>query len=366
MFTKSLKFFDWPFFVATILLSLIGLLMIYSTGLESEGGSHLWIRQLVAFGIGLLGLFFFSRLDYRFFQKNASVFYLLIIALLVAVVLFGQEIRGSHRWFVFGFFNFQPSELSKFAIIILLAKYFQAKKPLVSKFPYVLWSLGYVLIPIILIMWQPDLGSAVVQVIIWLGMLFVSPMPRRFFLYLLVIFLIASVISWQFFLYDYQKDRLRSFLNPTADPLGRGYNVIQSIVAVGSGGLFGRGLARGLQSQLKFLPERQTDFIFASTVEELGIIGGGLILLLFWFVFWRMLRILRSARDLFGTYVASGIFFLVFSQTVMNLGMNLGLLPITGVTLPFLSYGGSSLVVIFWLIGVMENIMQNSVPVRFG
>ena len=201
---------------------------------------------------------------------------------------------------------------------------------------------------------------------IWLGMLFVSSMPRRYFLYLLVGFLLLTALGWQFFFADYQRDRIKSFLEPTADPLGRGYNVIQSIVAVGSGGWFGSGLARGLQSQLRFLPERQTDFIFASTAEELGFVGGAIVLALFGFLLFRMTKILKEARDLYGTYLAAGVFFMFFSQSIVNIGMNLGFLPVTGITLPFLSYGGSSLLVNFLLLGILQNIVRNSVPVRFG
>lgn len=366
MLIKELKYFDWPFFAAVMLLSFVGLIMIYSTGLGGRMESSLWIRQLLALGIGILGLFFLSGLDYRFFRKNSNFLYILAIIILIGVLVFGQEIRGSRRWFDFGFFSFQPAEFAKLALVVLLAKYFQTKQSLLPKFRYVIGSFAYVLVPLVLIMLQSDLGSASILVLMWLGMLFISPIPRRYFLYLLIIFLILSVIGWQFLFRDYQKDRIRSFLNPTADPLGRGYNVIQSMVAVGSGGVLGRGLARGLQSQLKFLPERQTDFIFASAVEELGLLGGMVVLMLFAFLLWRMIKILREARDLFGMYIAAGVFFLIFGQSMINIGMNLGLLPVTGITLPFLSYGGSSLVITFWLIGIMENIAQSSTPVKFG
>jgi rod shape determining protein RodA len=363
---KSLKYFDWLLFAAVIILTLFGLLMIYSTGMSGGPESRLWPRQLVFIAIGLLGLFFLSQLDHRYFQKNSSIIYVLCLLLLVAVLIFGQEIRGTRRWFDFGVFNFQPAELSKFALIVVLAKFFQIRKPLLQKFPYIFWSFLYVLFPASLIILQPDLGSAAVFFAIWLGMLLVSSIPRRFFGYLLVFFLLVFFVSWQFFLQDYQKERLASFLNPGADPLGGGYNVRQAIVAVGAGGVSGSGLARGLQSQLKFLPERQTDFIFASTVEELGIIGGGLVIALLLFVLWRMYKITRNARDLFATYVAAGIFFLIFTQSIVNLGMNLGLVPVTGISLPFLSYGGSNLVVLLWLVGIMENIARTAVPVRFG
>lgn len=366
MINKSLKYFDWSFFAACILLSLTGLMMIYSTGLASPGGNNLWVRQLVALGIGIGGLFFFSTLDYRFFRKNSSVLYMIGILLLVIVLFFGENIRGSRRWFDLGFINFQAAEFSKFAMLVLLAKYFQTKRPFFSKFRYVLFSFAYVLVPVALILLQPDLGSAAVHVAVWIGMLAVTNIPRRYYLYLLVIFLIVGGLVVQFGLRDYQKDRLQSFINPASDPLGRDYNVIQSVVAIGSGGFLGQGLARGLQSQLRFLPERQTDFIFASTVEELGFLGGGLVLLLLAFVLWRIFRIINQARDSFGIYLGVGIFFLILSQAVVNIGMNLGFLPVTGIVLPFLSYGGSNLVITFWLIGVVQSIGQHSAPVRFG
>lgn len=367
MLRTSLKYFDWPLFAAVLLLSFTGLIMVYSTGLGGSAvESSLWLKQGLALTFGVLGLFFFAKLDYRFLRKSSSVLYFLAIALLLGVLFFGAEIRGSRRWFDLGLINFQPAEFSKFALLIILAKYFQIKGPMLQKFRYVLWSSLYALIPAGLISLQPDLGSAVIHVALWLGMLSMTLVPKRYFLYLVVMFLIVSALSWQFFLEDYQKDRVRSFLDPTADPLGRGYNVRQAMVAVGAGGVFGSGLARGLQSQLKFLPERQTDFIFASTVEELGVVGGGLVLLLFGFLLWRFIKIQRRARDLFGTYLAAGIFFLVFTQMLINIGMNLALLPVTGVTLPLLSYGGSSLAVICALMGVMENIARNSVPVRFA
>lgn len=362
----SLKYFDWLLFIGAVVLSLVGLMMVYSTGLAGSAESGLWFRQAIAMGIGLLGLFFFSTLDYHYFKKGSVGIYLISVGLLVAVSFLGTPIRGSVRWFDLGFFNFQPAEFSKFALAAVLAWTFSVRGGLLKRFRFVLGSFLYVLVPVALILWQPDLGSAAVHVLLWLGVLFVSAMPRRFFVHLLVIFLLVSSVAWQFFLHDYQKDRVRSFLDPTADPLGRSYNVIQSIVAVGSGGAFGSGLARGLQSQLRFLPERQTDFIFASTVEELGVLGGGLVIVLLLFIFYRMIRVIRLARDTFGTYLAAGIFFLFFSQALVNIGMNLGLLPVTGITLPFVSYGGSSLMISFWMIGVLLNISRSATPVRFA
>lgn len=360
-----LKRFDLLFFASTLILSVVGIMMIYSTGLSGSGENTLWLRQLAYLALGLGGLIILGTIDYRFFKKNSSVIYVLSILLLVGVLVVGQEIRGSKRWFELGLINFQPAEFSKLALIVLLAKLLQVKRASLHQFRYVVFSFGYVLVPAGLVILQPDLGSAAVHVAVWAGMLFTSPMPRKYLLYLFVVFVVISVAAWQFFLADYQKDRLQTFLDPTADPRGTGYNVIQSMVAVGSGGLFGHGLARGLQSQLRFLPERQTDFIFASTVEELGLVGGALVLVFLFFICARILKIMRQAQDSFGMYLASGIFFLFLTQITVNIGMNLGLLPVTGITLPFLSYGGSSLVTTFLSVGIIESIARHSSPVRF-
>ena len=363
-----MKSFDWPLFAAALVLALLGIMMIYSTGLSQSSGleSGLWVRQAVFLLAGLLVFFFFATLDYHNLQKASSIFYLLALLLLVLVLVWGREIRGSARWFSLGFFNFQPAEFAKLALMILLAKYFQKEGGLMRRFRNVTGSFVYAVAPAALVAAQPDLGSAALLISIWAGFLILSPMPRRFFFYLLIIFLALSALSWQFFLHDYQKDRVRSFLEPTADPQGRGYNVIQSIVAVGSGGWTGQGLARGLQSQLRFLPERQTDFIFASTVEELGFVGGAAVIGLFAFILMRGARIFRQARDGFGAYLSGGITFLFFVQIAVNAGMNMGLLPVTGITLPLLSYGGSSLLVSFASLGILENIARHTAAVRFG
>lgn len=360
------RHFDWPLFVAAIILFLAGLVMVYSTGLSGASENRLWLRQAAAGAVGLLGLFFLSNLDYRFFKKAGTVFFAFSVILLAAVLVFGLEIRGSRRWFELGIFNFQPAELSKLALIIVLARYFQLKRPFLHKFSFVLGSSVFALVPAGLIILQPDLGSALVHLAIWFGLLWISPMPRRHILFLLAAFLICAAVLWQFVLHDYQKDRLRNFLDPAADPQGSGYNSIQALVAVGSGGGFGQGLARGLQSQLRFLPERQTDFIFASAVEELGLMGGGLIILVFWFLLYRLYRIIRLAVDPFGRYLAAGILFLFFTQVAVNIGMNTGLVPVTGIPLPFLSYGGSSLMISMWAVGLAESVARFSFPLRFA
>lgn len=359
------KNFDWVLLAAVLAISVLGVMMIYSTGLSGPAERSLWGRQIVFFGIGFAGLIFLGFLDYRFWTRASLAVYFFTLFLLAAVLFFGQEIRGASRWFVLGPVNIQPAEAAKLAVVLVLAKFFQGRGSMLKSFRYTLLSLVYALVPAILIMLEPDLGSALVLFGVWGGLLLLARVPWRQVLSLFLIFVLVAAFSWQFALADYQKERIATFLDPTADPKGSGYNVLQSMVAVGSGGLWGHGLTHGLQSQLKFLPERQTDFIFASTVEELGFVGGVFLLALFLAVLIRILRVMRRCPDSFGRFLSAGVFFLLLSQMAVNIGMNLGLLPVTGITLPFMSYGGSSLVVSLWLIGLVESVARHSIPVRF-
>src|SRR3989338_5034256 len=213
----------------------------------------------------------------------------------------------------------------------------------------------YVLIPLGLIVIQPDLGTALVIFFTWAGMLMLSKVKKTHLLWLFLAFLIAAILAWSSVLHDYQKQRIHTFLNPTADPQGQGYNVLQSIIAVGSGQYLGRGVGRGLQSQLKFLPERQTDFIFASLAEELGFIGSMFVIGLFFVLLLRMITVMKSARDDFGMFLVLGVFMMILFEVTVNVGMNIGLLPITGIPLPLVSYGGSSLLGTFLSLGLVES-----------
>jgi len=217
-----------------------------------------------------------------------------------------------------------------------------------------------------LVLIEPDLGSAIVIFVIWLGLLSVSKMNKKHLAILLLSAVVLSIFSWSFVLKPFQKERIYTFLNPSKDPTGSGYNVMQSIIAVGSGSLTGRGVGRGFQSQLKFLPERQTDFIFASTAEELGLFASIFILLMFGIILLRLIRIARQARDNFGMYLTLGIFFMLLVQVVINIGMNIGLLPVTGIPLPFFSYGGSSLLTTMLSLGLVQSVMARQKALRFG
>ena len=224
----------------------------------------------------------------------------------------------------------------------------------------------YVGIPAGLILIEPDLGSSIVLLGTWFAMLLFSPMKKKQLIILIGVLILLLAASWSFVLHDYQRQRVYTFINPAADPQGSGYNAIQSIIAVGSGGLWGRGLGRGFQSQLKFLPERQTDFIFASTAEELGLLGSMVVLGLFFLIFYRLIRVIKTARDNFGMYLSLGIFFMFFIKVLINIGMNIGILPVTGIPLPLLSYGGSSLITSFLALGIVQSIVARRKAVKFA
>lgn len=338
--------------------------MIYSNTLESSG--NLFLRQAIFALLGLAGMFALAFYDYRNLRRATPWIYLFVVSTLLAVWWVAPVIRGSARWIDLGFFRFQPAEFAKLAMVIITAKVLDQQGEKIRNFRYVLLSLAYVVVPVALVLIEPDLGSALVIFFTWLGMLTFSKINKKHLVSLFVCLLILAVLAWFTFLHDYQKQRIYSFVSPTADPQGQGYNVLQSIIAVGSGGYFGRGLGRGLQSQLKFLPERQTDFIFASTAEELGFIGSMLVLGLFFLIFWRLIKTMSSARDNFGAYLSLGMFFMLLIQVLINIGMNLGVLPVTGIPLPLVSYGGSSLLTTFLALGIVQSIVARQKTIRFG
>jgi rod shape determining protein RodA len=330
--------------------------MIYSMTYTDANLFHLLGRQIFFLSVGLVLLFLFSTINYRHLYRAGNMAYLASVGLLFAVFLFGVNVKGSVRWFDLGLFQVQPVEFAKIGLIIYLAVFFQKHIGQIFRFRTILLSAAAIAVPVSLTLLQPDLGSALVLVAIWLGMLVVAGVKRKHLLWLCLGMVLIGAVAWAWVLKDYQKDRLLSFLDPMSDPQGRGYNALQSIIATGSGGIFGRGLARGIVSGLRFLPERQTDFIFASLAEELGFVGAGFLLLALFGWFYRMIRIAASCGDNFSLFLAVGIFCYLFFQTVINIGMNIGLLPITGIPLPLISYGGSSMLAAQVSIGILESI----------
>jgi rod shape determining protein RodA len=276
------------------------------------------------------------------------------------VLFWGTSARGTVGWIGLGFFNIQPVEIAKLSLIIFLASFISKKKSELGGMVRLAVSLILTSVMIFLVIKQPDLGSAMILSGIWLGMMLVSGINKKHFLFLFIFLLIVSTVSW-FFLADYQKDRINNLFNPELDPRGSGYNAIQSVVAVGSGGIAGKGLSHGSQSQLNFLPEKHTDFIFAVITEEMGLIGAIFILALYLVLLFRIRKIAQNCSENFGYLVTSGIMIMLFMQVFINIGMNIKIMPVTGITLPLLSYGGSSMIVVLAALGIVLNInLRNS------
>lgn len=354
----SPRSFDWTLFVTAALLVAMGMTAIYSVDLSRGAGLVYFKKQLISAGLGFVFLFGASLVQYAWFRSYAKLFYVFSLLLLGAVLLFGTNIRGTKGWFVFGGFSFQPAEVAKIGIILMLAYvvYHFGRRFERSLFFFGTGFITFVVIA--LIMLQPDLGSAVIIGIIWFGAMLLVGARRSFIIGLIGVGVIFSIMSWFFSLQPYQKDRITTFINPAHDPLGRGYNSIQAIIAVGAGGWSGRGLGFGSQSQLRFLPEAQTDFIFTVIAEELGFAGVVSFLVLFGVLLWRLVTIAKQSDDDFVSVAVSGIAILFFVQFFINVGANIGILPITGVPLPLVSYGGSSLIVNLFLVGIAESMVE--------
>lgn len=352
---KHLLKLDWVMLVSVFLLLAIGLLALYSISLDDLNNFSNFKKQIFSIIIGLGIMFFLASLDYRTLSSQSTKFYFLAIGMLLLVIMVGTTVRGTTGWIGVGTYRIQPVEISKLIMIIFLASFLSKKKTQLSIIVRIIASTVLVFIPIFLIMKQPDFGSASIIVGVWAIMLLVSGLSKKNLFIMILIGLVLASSGW-FFLKDYQKERIANLTNPERDPRGSGYNVIQSMVAVGSGGIFGKGLGHGSQSQLNFLPEKHTDFIFAVISEELGFLGAGIVFLLFGIIFYRMKEIARLAKDNFGYMFAVGVIMMFFFQILVNIGMNIGIMPVTGVPLPLLSYGGSSMIMILASIGIMESI----------
>ncbi len=350
--------FDWTLFTLVLIISGIGLLNIYSAGftLSDLNQTPLYIKQIQWILIGLVGMALAFFIDYRFLCRHAYIVYGLSIVLLLIVFTAGYATRGSQRWIALGNFTFQPSEMVKLTIILALTKYFDGHQVGRSyHLTELLVPFLIVLIPFLFILKQPDLGTALIVFILFLSLVFFVGLHWRSLLIAAAGGLILTPIGW-FFLKDYQKERILTFFNPERDPLGSGYHIIQSMIAVGSGGIFGKGFLKGSQTQLKFLPEQQTDFVFSVFAEEWGFLGGIVLLIMFFFLILWGLKIMIHSKDYPGVLLAYGITMLIFWEVVINIGMVLGLLPVVGIPLPFLSYGGSSMVVLMTAVGLLMNI----------
>lgn len=344
---------DWWILFSLIPLSVLSLSTMSSLGVD--GGEGLFQKQLMWFGISFVVFFVAILIDLSFLKKskNLIIFYFFGIALLIFLFFFGLTANGATSWISFGSFTFQPADLMKLILILILAKYLARRHVEIKAVKHIFVTGLYFVIPFILIFLQPDFGSAIILFGIWFGMIMVSGISKKHLLILAVSGVALFSVMWIFVLQDYQKNRIMTFVNPLSDIQGTGYNAYQSTIAVGSGQLFGKGVGHGTQSRLFFLPEYESDFIFAAISEEWGFVGSIIILLLLFFIVIRILINAYSMNSNFELLFAVGLAFYLMSHIIINIGMNIGVMPVTGVTLPFVSYGGSHLVIEFLSLGIL-------------
>ncbi len=364
MFARLRRYFfllrlsDGYLFLGIILLISFSLSAIYSLLLSQETPDFSFFQtQLIATIIGVICMTIVSLFDYRFFLSASKYLYLVAIIFLISVLLFGVSFRGTQGWLQIGGWHFQIVEGAKIALLLFLAHFFSHFGRKLNEFRYIFVSGLITVFLFFLVLLQPDFGSAVILFLLWLGYILIIGIKKKYIFFLVLTLLISISFGWFFFLKDYQKERVRIFLYPERDPLGQGYNISQAQIAIGSGQWFGRGIGFGPQSQLRFLPAAHTDFIIAVIAEELGFAGIMSVLFLYGLVFYRVFRMTQVAQDDPSVLLLLGIILLLFSEMFINIGMNIGLLPVAGIALPFLSYGGSSLVSSLFLIGLAQSVI---------
>lgn len=343
-------------FFCALFIAVLGLLTMNSF----TGQDPFFLRQAIWIVVGACVFFGASTIDWRFLRRGgvAASLYLALIVPLVALVLLGQAWQGARSWFDLGFFALQPVEFVKIVLIITLAKYFSRRHIEIRNFRHIIVSGAYAFIVFALVALQPDFGSAIIIFLIWLGMVLFSGLSQKHLLAVLFLGITAFGGLWLFGFEDYQKQRIMTFLHPLADIHGAGYNAYQSTVAVGSGELLGKGIGYGTQSKLRFLPEYQTDFIFAAFAEEWGFVGVVFLFALYGIIFWRILRIAMRGASNFETLFALGVLCYFGAHVVLHSGINMGLLPVTGTTIPFMSYGGSHVLAEFLALGMLSGMAR--------
>ena len=357
----QLKSLDWLIIGAVSVLVIMGLISLYSVSIGT--GDFLNFKKQIIFSIiSFVLLFVFSFFDWRVLRESPFlilIFYFICILALAGLILFIPPTRGIKGWYKIGPVSIDPIEFTKIVLVIILAKYFSTRHIEMYQTKHIILSGFYVFLPAFLIFLQPNLGSALTIFAVWIGILIISGIKIKHFLILCFCGFLVLILGWSFLLKNYQKERIVSFLNPQVDPRGMSWNINQSKIAIGSGGIFGKGIGKGIQTQYGFLPASQTDFIFAAIAEEMGLVGVGIVLSLFGLLVVRIFQVAFAAQTNFQRLFASGLAIILASQVFINIGMNLGLLPIIGIPLPFVSYGGSGLTSFFIGLGILQSVKRS-------
>lgn len=359
MFDKIITTFretDWLLAILTLPIVGAGIIAMMSF----KGTNQLATKQGIWLLISLVVFFLASQFDVRVLKRTSVLVSLFLFFSLLLVVLFvlGHTSNGAQSWFSLGGFSLQPSDFMKIIVILMLAKYFSRRHVEIAHFKHVVISGIYALIPFVLVFLQPDFGSAMVIFMIWFGMSLVAGISKRHLLFLGIIGAVAFAVLWVFLFKPYQKARVMNFIHPYADIRGSGYNAYQAGIAVGSGQLMGKGIGFGTQSRLQFLPEYETDFIFAAFAEEWGFVGALLLLIVYGLLLWRILNTAMYGGSNFEILFGSGVALYFMSHIIINVGMNLNIMPVTGITLPFMSYGGSHLMTEFLALGILSSMRK--------
>ena len=355
---RLLQNFDWILLLILILIGVISTINLYSATfpIRDTGGSEIFYKHIYWFLIGLASLLIMTTFDYHVLERMAYPIYYFSLALLVIVLIIGKIYSGSQRWLSIGGITFQPSEFFKITLVIVLARYFASHGEYSEYRLRDLWRpLLLIIIPFLLIVKEPDLGTALILVVISVSIILFMKVNWKSLLILIMISLLSAPFIW-FNLEEYQQKRVLSFMNPDSDPLGSGYHLIQSKIAIGSGLLWGKGFLKGTQTRLHFLPEQHSDFAFSVMAEEWGFVGSVFLLILYLFLILWGINIAKNSRDMFGTILAVGIVAIVFWQLVINVSMTIGLMPVVGIPLVFFSSGGSSIISTMSGMGLLMNI----------
>jgi len=351
---------DFLLFFALIGLISLSLITLASISVNEEPAFYSLKRQAIFFILGFTVFFILSSIDWRSFLDSSFIitFYFFSLFLLFLVLIFGTTIKGATGWFQIGSLNFQPVEIAKIALILILAKFLSSYHKETWQYPLLLKTAFFTFLPVMFVIFQPDLGGVIVLTAIWFLMILVSGIRLNQIVFLIVIFLIILILGWFFFLQPYQIERIINFLNPETDPMGSGYSRQQSLIAIGSGRIFGKGLGWGTQTQFRFLPLAKTDFIFAALSEELGLVGVSLLLILLLIFIWRLIFWANNLNNNFCSLFVIGFAAKILVESFINIGMNTGLLPVIGIALPFVSLGGSQILANFICLGIIGSMIK--------